>query len=125
MLIQGPISARLLLSLFPIKTQSWMQVAPMLGRNPGIMRLLCDERVTAEQLGWCLAGSALAALLAVLAVLASILRYRSEKSAISARRRRASPASKRGRSGDSCPVDQRRVAASVAQPLFTRWCCGS
>ena len=100
----------------------------MLGRNPGIMRLLCDERVTAEQLGLYLAGSELAALLAllaVLAVLASILRYRSEKSAISARRRRASRASKRGRSGDSCPVDQRRVAASVAQPLFTRWCCGS
>lgn len=78
MLVPGIPS--LLLSLFPIKTQSWMYAVPVLGQNLGIMQLLRGDGVSADQLGLCLAGSALAALLAVQA---TILLYRSEKLAIS------------------------------------------
>jgi len=76
-----PVIPTLLLSLFPLKTQTWMYAVPLMGQQVTIMRLLRGDPVEPAQLALCFACSALAAALAWLATLAV---YRSERLAISA-----------------------------------------
>jgi sodium transport system permease protein len=76
-----PVIPTLLLSLFPLKTQTWMYAVPLMGQQIAITRLLRGDPVAPFQLGLCFACTALAALLAYL-VTARI--YSSERLAISA-----------------------------------------
>ncbi len=117
LLMLVPLIPTALLSFMPIKAHAWMYAVPLLGQNLGIMQLLRGDGVSGEQMVLCLAGSTVAALLAVMA---TIQLYRSERLAISACA--GDPA---GSSRYLCRVGQRRTPASVAQPDFTRWCCGS
>ena len=80
LLMLVPLIPSAALSFLPIKAQPWMYAVPLLGQNLGIMQLLRGDGVSGVQLGWCLAGSTLAALLAVLV---TVQLYRSEKLAIS------------------------------------------
>jgi sodium transport system permease protein len=76
-----PAVPTMLLSLFPIKTQTWMYAVPLMGQQITITRLMRGELVTTEQLGLCFLCTTLAALLVYL-VTAQI--YRGERLAISA-----------------------------------------
>jgi sodium transport system permease protein len=76
-----PVIPTLLLSLFPLKTQTWMYAVPLMGQQVVIMRLLRGDPIASSQLALCFACTALAALLACL-VTAWV--YRSERLAISA-----------------------------------------
>jgi sodium transport system permease protein len=76
-----PVIPTLLLSLFPLKTQTWMYAVPLMGQQVVIMRLLRGDPVASSQLGLCFAATALAALLACLV---AVWVYRSERLAISA-----------------------------------------
>ena len=76
-----PVIPTLLLSLFPLKTQSWMYAVPLMGQQVTIMRLLRGDPIEPFQLLLCFGCTALAALLAWL-VTAAV--YRSERLAISA-----------------------------------------
>ena len=76
-----PVIPTLLLSVFPIKAQTWMYTVPLMGQQVAIMRLLRGDPVAPFQLWLCFACSALAALIVYL-VTAQI--YRSERLAISA-----------------------------------------
>ncbi len=80
LLMLVPLIPSAALSFLPIRAQPWMYAVPLLGQNLGIMQLLRGDGVSGVQLGWCLAGSTLAALLAVLV---TVQLYRSEKLAIS------------------------------------------
>ena len=76
-----PAVPTMLLSLFPIKTQTWMYAVPLMGQQITITRLMRGEMVTPEQLGLCFLCTTLAALLVYL-ITAQI--YRGERLAISA-----------------------------------------
>ena len=76
-----PVVPTLLLSLFPLKTQTWMYAVPLMGQQVTIMRLLRGDPVEPFQLLLCFGCTALAALLAWLATAAV---YRNERLAISA-----------------------------------------
>jgi sodium transport system permease protein len=75
-----PAVPTMLLSLFPVKTETWMYAVPLMGQQITITRLMRGDAVTAEQLGLCFVCTAVAALL-VYAVTAVI--YRGERLAIS------------------------------------------
>jgi sodium transport system permease protein len=76
-----PVIPTLLLSLFPLKTETWMYAVPLMGQQVVIMRLLRGDPIAPSQLGLCFAASAVAALLAWLL---TAWVYRSERLAISA-----------------------------------------
>ena len=75
-----PAVPTMLLSLFPVKTQTWMYAVPLMGQQITITRLMRGEAVSAAQLGLCFACTTAAALL-VYAITAVI--YRGERLAIS------------------------------------------
>jgi len=75
-----PAVPTMLLSLFPVKTQTWMYAVPLMGQQITITRLMRGEAVSASQLGLCFACTTVAALL-VYAITAVI--YRGERLAIS------------------------------------------
>ena len=75
-----PAVPTMLLSLFPVKTQTWMYAVPLMGQQITITRLMRGDPVTAEQLASCFVCTTIAALLAY-AVTAAI--YRGERLAIS------------------------------------------
>ena len=75
-----PAVPTMLLSLFPVKTQTWMYAVPLMGQQITITRLMRGEAVSAAQLGLCFACTTVAALL-VYAITAVI--YRGERLAIS------------------------------------------
>ena len=75
-----PVIPTLLLSLFPLKTQTWMYAVPLMGQQVAITRLLRGDAVAPLQLALCLVCTALAALVTYL-VTAQV--YRSERLAIS------------------------------------------
>jgi sodium transport system permease protein len=76
-----PIIPTLLLTILPIKTQTWMYAVPLLGQQVTILRLMRGDPVADSALLLCFACTTVAALLAVL-VTARI--YHSERLAISA-----------------------------------------
>jgi len=76
-----PAVPTMLLSLFPIKTQTWMYAVPLMGQQVTITRLMRGDVVTMQQLGLCFASTAVAALV-IYFVTATI--YRGERLAISA-----------------------------------------
>ena len=76
-----PVIPTLLLSLFPLKTQTWMYAVPLMGQQVTIVRLLRGDPIEPFQLLLCFGCTALAALVAWL-VTAAV--YRSERLAISA-----------------------------------------
>jgi sodium transport system permease protein len=76
-----PVIPTLLLSVFPIKAQTWMYTVPLMGQQVAITRLLRGDPVLPFQLGLCFACTSLAAVVVYL-VTAQI--YRSERLAISA-----------------------------------------
>jgi len=76
-----PAVPTMLLSLFPIKTQTWMYAVPLMGQQVTITRLMRGDVVTMQQLGLCFACTAAAALV-IYFVTAAI--YRGERLAISA-----------------------------------------
>lgn len=76
-----PVIPTLMLSVFPIKTQTWMYAVPLMGQQIAITRLLRGDAVAMRDLALCFACTAIAALL-VFAFTARI--YRSERLAISA-----------------------------------------
>jgi sodium transport system permease protein len=75
-----PAVPTMLLSLFPVKTETWMYAVPLMGQQITITRLMRGDSVTSTELGICFACTAIAALL-VYAVTAAI--YRGERLAIS------------------------------------------
>jgi sodium transport system permease protein len=75
-----PAVPTMLLSLFPVKTETWMYAVPLMGQQITITRLMRGDLVTAQQLGLCFVCTALAALV-VYALTAAI--YRGERLAIS------------------------------------------
>jgi sodium transport system permease protein len=76
-----PVIPTLMLSVFPLKTQTWMYAVPLMGQQVAIMRFLRGDVVTPQQLGLCFACTAVAALVFYL-ITARI--YGSERLAISA-----------------------------------------
>lgn len=76
-----PVIPTLLLSVFPLKTQTWMYAVPLMGQQVAIMRFLRGDLVAPSQLGLCFACTAVAALVVYL-ITARI--YGSERLAISA-----------------------------------------
>jgi sodium transport system permease protein len=75
-----PVLPSAMLSVLPIKAQSWMYAVPLLGQNLGIIQVLRGQPLTGEQLGLCLAGGFATA---IVAVLVTAYLYRSERLAIS------------------------------------------
>ena len=75
-----PIVPTMLMTLYPVKTQTWMFAVPLIGQHVSILGLLRGDPVPLSSLALCFAGTALAALLAVL-VTAKV--YQSERLAIS------------------------------------------
>ncbi|HJT97233.1 MAG TPA: ABC transporter permease [Rhodanobacteraceae bacterium] len=75
-----PAVPTMLLSLFPVKTESWMYAVPLMGQQITITRLMRGEMVGSGELGLCFLATALAALV-VYAITAAI--YRGERLAIS------------------------------------------
>ena len=75
-----PAVPTMLLSLFPVKTESWMYAIPLMGQQITITRLMRGDAVTIGEIGLCFAATALAALV-VYAITAAI--YRGERLAIS------------------------------------------
>src|SRR5574337_554665 len=76
-----PIIPTLLLTILPIKTQTWMYAVPLLGQQVTILRLMRGDPVADSALLLCFACTTVAALLVAL-VTAKI--YHSERLAISA-----------------------------------------
>jgi len=76
-----PIIPTLLLTILPIKTQTWMYAVPLLGQQVTILRLMRGDPVADSALLLCFASTTIAALLVAL-VTARI--YHSERLAISA-----------------------------------------
>ncbi|MBO9661797.1 ABC transporter permease [Dokdonella sp.] len=76
-----PVIPTLMLSVFPIKTQTWMYAVPLMSQQVAITRFLRGDTVTAQQLGLCFVCTAVAALIVYL-ITARI--YDSERLAISA-----------------------------------------
>ncbi|MGN6521447.1 MAG: ABC transporter permease [Dokdonella sp.] len=75
-----PVIPTLLLSLFPLKTQTWMYAVPLMGQQVSIIRLLRGDSIAPYQLALCFGATAFAALLACLM---TAWVYRSERLAIS------------------------------------------
>ncbi len=75
-----PVIPTLLLSVFPLKTQTWMYTVPLLCQQVAIMRLLRGDPVTLLQFGMCFGCTTVAA---VVAYLVTARVYRSERLAIS------------------------------------------
>lgn len=75
-----PIIPTLLMSVFPLKVQTWMYAVPLMGQHVAILRFLRGDPVAPPQLGLCFAATALAALVVYL-VTARI--YAGERLAIS------------------------------------------
>ena len=75
-----PAVPTMLLSLFPVKTESWMYAVPLMGQQITITRLMRGDLVTPSQLAICFVATALAALV-VYAITALV--YRGERLAIS------------------------------------------
>lgn len=76
-----PVLPSLLLTVLPVKAQTWMYAVPLLGQQLGIMRLLRGETPGAADIAICLLGS----LLAAAVTFAVTLRiYGSERLAVSA-----------------------------------------
>ncbi|EQD59489.1 ABC transporter sodium permease, partial [mine drainage metagenome] len=61
-----PVIPSLLLSVMPLKAQTWMYAVPLLGQQFGIMDLMRGEAVSGTELMACLIGTSLAAMLALL-----------------------------------------------------------
>ena len=76
-----PVIPTLMLSMFPLKTQTWMYAVPLMGQQIAVTRLLRGDAVAPRELALCFVCTAVAALL-VFAFTARI--YRSERLAISA-----------------------------------------
>lgn len=76
-----PVIPTMLLSLFPLKTQTWMYAVPLMGQHVTILRLLRGDPILPEQLALCVAATSVAALVCVW-ITARI--YASERLAISA-----------------------------------------
>jgi sodium transport system permease protein len=76
-----PAIPTMLLSVYPLKTETWMYSVPLMGQQVAIARLLRGDPVTMFQFGVCLVCTALAAWVVYL-LTARI--YRSERLAISA-----------------------------------------
>ena len=75
-----PVIPTLLLSVFPLKTQTWMYAVPLMSQQIAITRLLRGDAIEPLQLALCFGCTALAALLVYL-ITAQV--YRSERLAIS------------------------------------------
>ncbi len=75
-----PVIPTMLLTLYPVKTQTWMYAVPLMGQQVAVLRLLRGDTVAPAELALCFAGTALAALV-LYAVTARI--YRGERLAIS------------------------------------------
>ena len=75
-----PAVPTMLLSLFPVKTESWMYAVPLMGQQITITRLMRGDLVTPAQLAICFVATALAALV-VYAL--TVMIYRGERLAIS------------------------------------------
>ena len=75
-----PAVPTMLLSLFPVKTESWMFAVPLMGQQITITRLMRGDLVTPSQLAICFVATAIAALV-VYALTALV--YRGERLAIS------------------------------------------
>jgi sodium transport system permease protein len=75
-----PAVPTMLLSLFPVKTESWMYAVPLMGQQITITRLMRGDLVTPAQLGICFVATAATALV-VYALTALV--YRGERLAIS------------------------------------------
>jgi sodium transport system permease protein len=75
-----PAVPTMLLSLFPVKTESWMYAVPLMGQQITITRLMRGDLVTPAQLGLCFVATAFAGLV-VYALTAAV--YRGERLAIS------------------------------------------
>jgi sodium transport system permease protein len=76
-----PVIPTLLLSLFPLKTQTWMYAVPLMGQQIAITRLLRGDPIAPGQLLLCFACTSLAAA-AVYAITLHV--YRGERLAVSA-----------------------------------------
>lgn len=75
-----PAVPTMMMSIFPIKTQTWMYAVPLMGQQVTITRLIRGEFVAGSEIALCFAGSAIAAFIAYL-VTARI--YSGERLAIS------------------------------------------
>ncbi len=75
-----PVIPTMLLSVFPLKVQTWMYAVPVMGQQVAITRFLRGDFVTPSQLGLCVACTAVAAFVVYL-ITARI--YESERLAIS------------------------------------------
>ncbi len=75
-----PVIPTLLLSVFPLKAQTWMYAVPLMSQQVAITRLMRGDPVTPTQFALCITCSAVAAVLAYL-ITAGV--YRSERLAIS------------------------------------------
>jgi sodium transport system permease protein len=75
-----PAVPTMLLSLFPVKTESWMYAVPLMGQQITITRLMRGDLVTPSQLGISFVATLLTALV-VYAITAMV--YRGERLAIS------------------------------------------
>ena len=75
-----PAVPTMMLSLFPVKTETWMYAVPLMGQQIVITRLMRGDEVLPSELGLCFACTAAAALI-VYALTVAI--YRGERLAIS------------------------------------------
>ena len=80
LLMLVPAVPTLLMSIFPVKTQTWMYAVPLVGQQVTITRLLRGDFVGMSDIALCFAGTAVAAVL-VYFITARI--YTSERLAIS------------------------------------------
>jgi len=76
-----PVIPTMLMSIVPIKTQTWMYAVPLMGQQVSMLRLLRGDPVADSSLVLCFATTTLAVMLAGV-VTARI--YQSERLAISA-----------------------------------------
>ncbi len=75
-----PAVPTMMLSLFPVKTETWMYAVPLMGQQITITRLMRGDDVAPFELGLCIACTAVAALLVYLL---TVTIYRGERLAIS------------------------------------------
>jgi len=75
-----PAVPTMMLSLFPVKTETWMYAVPLMGQQITITRLMRGDDVASSELAICFACTALAALVVYLLTVAV---YRGERLAIS------------------------------------------
>jgi sodium transport system permease protein len=75
-----PAVPTMMLSLFPVKTETWMYAVPLMGQQIVITRLMRGDDVAAGELGLCFACTAAAA---VVVYFLTVMIYRGERLAIS------------------------------------------